>query len=307
MNKKENIGELPLILVTGANGQLGQTIKEISESYPDFRYMFTDWEDLDITQIGAVSKFFRDKNIDLSQFEENPFILINAAAYTNVDKAEDDMENCDNINNRAVASLARECMQLNGLMIHISSDYVYDGENNVPYKEDDIANPLSVYGRSKLCGDEAIINIMGNRGIVIRTSWLYSDYGNNFVSKMIEMSFNRDTISVVTDQVGSPTYSTNLAVAIMSVLIDGLNHRKFPYNIVNYGDSGVCSWYDLASMAIRYHGNPSCTVYPITTEEYPTKAVRPKYSLLSKQRFDRYYRIKRQHWTLGLEKYSKKI
>lgn len=307
MNNKININDLPLILVTGANGQLGRSLRDLSLSYPDFRYIFTDLDQLDITKKGAIGDFFSSKGIDVSQFAENPFVLINTAAYTNVDKAEDDMVNCDNINNKAVASLARECMRLNGLMIHISSDYVFDGSNNVPYFEDDIANPLSVYGRSKLCGDEAVVNIMGNKGVVIRTSWLYSDYGNNFVSKMIEMSFIRDSISVVNDQIGSPTYAPNLAVAIMSVLIDGLNHRKFPFNIVNYGDEGVCSWYDLACMAIKCHGNVSCPVNPISTEEYPTKAERPKYSVLSKQRFDKYYMVKRQHWTLGLEKYSKKI
>lgn len=302
-----NFNELPIILVTGANGQLGQSLIELSTSYQDFRYIFTDYKELDITETGALSKFFAKNEINVSLFKDNPFVVINAAAYTNVDKAEDDIENCDNINHKAVANLARECMSLGGLMIHISTDYVYDGKNNVPYTEDDLTNPLSVYGRSKLCGDESIINIMGDKGIVIRTSWLYSDYGNNFVSKMIDMSFSRDYISVVSDQVGTPTYTPNLAQAIMSVLLDGLSHRKFPFNIVNYGDDGVCSWFDLAFMAIKRYGKETCEVKPINSEEYPTKAERPRYSVLSKKRFDKYYRIKRQHWTLGVEKYNKKI
>lgn len=291
----------PIIVVTGANGQLGKSIRNLSSDFPDFTFLFADIEEFDITQDNALTSFLEKSGFNKKQIIERQLAIINAAAYTAVDMAEDNMTVCDEINHLAVSRMARECKTLNCLMIQVSTDYVFDGNQSIPYKEDDLANPLSVYGRSKLSAEKDLINILEKNAIVIRTSWLYSPFGNNFAKKMIDLSFKQKNINVVSDQIGTPTFAPNLAFAIITILMDGFSRGHFPFSSVHYSDAGVCSWYDFAYEAITRRGNTQCEITPVNSDDYPCKAKRPYYSVLNKDRFDNYYHLKRYHWTKGLE------
>ena len=276
------------VLVTGANGQLGNELKRLSVKETAIDFSFTDIEELDITDPDALKKFL-DKN--------PPDHLINCAAYTAVDQAEKEEEKAYELNLKAVQLITRECQQRNIQLIHFSSDFVFDGSVNRPYIEKDKPNPLSVYGRSKYAGEQYMHGMQ--TGIVIRTSWLYSSFGSNFVKTIIRLGSQRDVIKVVNDQTGSPTFAGDLAEVVIAIIkkLTGPPVHK----LLHYSNEGVCSWYDMASKIIDYTGL-DCKIEPIETKDYPTAATRPIYSVLNKSKIRSWLDIEIPHWTDSLEK-----
>ncbi len=266
----------PTVLVTGQNGQLGSELKVLSKAYPQYDYVFTDVDELDIADRLQVKSFFE---------KYKPLICINAAAYTAVDKAETDKALALKINEEAVGYLAENCAAINTRFIHISTDYVFDGNGTAPYKEDHAVSPVNFYGESKLRG-EAVALAKYPSAIIIRTSWVYSFYGHNFVKTMLRLMKDRASINVINDQVGSPTYAADLAAAIMQLV----TKEKVEGGIYNFSNEGIISWFDFA-MAIRAIAGLSCNVNPIDTAGYPTPAKRPAYSGLNKDKIK----------TLGIE------
>ncbi len=256
---------MKLILVTGANGQLGKSIHRNSSNYPELKIVFTDVEELDITKIEEVNAFFENHAFDY---------CINCAAYTAVDKAEEEVDKAFLINATAAKNLAQACQTSEAVLIHISTDFVFDGSKRTPYTEEDTATPLSVYGKSKLQGEEYIQEIW-NKHFILRTSWLYSEYGNNFVKTMLRLAETRDEISVVNDQIGSPTYAGDLA----SFLLEIINKPSKDYGIYHYSNEGSISWYDFAAEIFKQH-KTAVRVVPIPTSAYPTAAKRPEYSVM---------------------------
>ncbi|MGB5965720.1 MAG: dTDP-4-dehydrorhamnose reductase [Sulfurimonadaceae bacterium] len=271
------------ILVTGANGQLGSEIQALSSAYSDYAYTFCDREMLDLSSEEAIKAYFEANSFD---------VIINCAAYTAVDKAESDEELAFAINHKAVETLAHIVKAKNMVLIHISTDYVFDGSNFKPYVENDPTNPQSVYGASKLAGEEALLSINPANSIIIRTSWVYSTFGNNFVKTMLRLGRERDELGVIFDQVGTPTYARDLAKSILEIL-PKLNSESV--EIFHYSNEGVCSWYDFAK-AIFEVSNINCKVNPIETSEYPTPATRPHYSLLNKSKIKNSYAITIPYW-----------
>jgi dTDP-4-dehydrorhamnose reductase len=271
------------ILVTGANGQLGNELRNISGSYPAYRFFFTDVAELDITNRGAVDDFMDANAIGL---------VINCAAYTAVDKAETDQPAADLLNIEAVGHLAAACKRTSAALIHISTDYVFSGNACNPYDEANHTDPESVYGHSKMLGEQAAL-ICPN-SVVIRTSWLYSPFGNNFVKTMLRLGKERDTVNVVFDQVGTPTYAADLAQTIM-VVAERAEQNTLVTGIFHYTNEGVCSWYDFAHEIMQQAGL-RCIVKPIETKDYPTPARRPRYSVLNKARIKAAYGIEIPHW-----------
>ena len=272
------------VLVTGANGQLGRSVRKESEGKGD-HYIFTDVEELDITDPVAVEKFIGDNEID---------IIVNCAAYTNVDAAEDHEPLAMKINGEAPGILARAIKKRDGSLIHISTDYVFGGSGkNVPLPEEQPPSPTGAYGRTKLKGEEEI-SVSGASAIILRTAWLYSDYGNNFVDKILGLLQNRDTIKVVFDQCGTPTYATDLAKAI----VDMISNREIKGNegIYHFSDEGVCSWYDFAHAAVRLSGLKDKNVLPCHSNEFPSKVVRPPYSVLDKTKYKETFGKTLPHW-----------
>ena len=281
------------ILITGGNGQLGSELKEITPNFPDYNFLFTDVSDLDITNHDEVRAFIECNNIN---------VIINCAAYTAVDKAESEPELADAINHLAVANFAQIAKEKNIKLIHISTDYVFDGTNHKPYVETDTPNPQSVYGQTKLDGELAIQKIKPTNSIIIRTSWVYSRFGNNFVKTMLRLSETRDKISVVSDQVGSPTNAADLALAILTILP---NVENCSTEIYHYSNKGICSWYDFAK-AIFEIKRLTIQVNPIETEEYPTLAKRPFYSALNTKSIYK-LNVKNLHWKESLVQNVKKV
>lgn len=275
------------ILVTGGNGQLGSELKEIAPNYQDYNFLFTDVKDLDITNHNAVEAFIESNNIN---------VIINCAAYTAVDKAESEPELSDAINHLAVANFAQIAKDKNIKLIHISTDYVFDGTNYKPYLETDIPNPQSVYGQTKLDGELAMQKINPANSIIIRTSWVYSKYGNNFVKSMLRLAETRDEISVVADQIGSPTNAADLALTILGILPKLENNEV---DLYHYSNEGVCSWYDLANAIFEIKGQ-DIKVIPIGSIQYPTPAERPFYTVLDKSRIKQLYNTKIPHWRKSL-------
>lgn len=271
------------ILVTGGNGQLGSELKEIAPNYQDYNFLFTDVKDLDITNHNAVAVFVESNNIT---------VIINCAAYTAVDKAESEPELADAINHLAVANFAQIAKYNNLKLIHVSTDYVFDGTNHKPYIETDTPNPKSVYGQTKLDGELAMQQINPANSIIIRTSWVYSKFGNNFVKTMLSLAETRDEISVVADQIGSPTNAADLAEAILNILPQVSNKSV---ELFHYSNEGVCSWYDFAK-AIFEIKEISIKVKPIESAQYPTTAERPFYSVLNKQMIKESYQVKIPFW-----------
>jgi len=271
------------ILVTGANGQLGSELRKISGNFPDERFFFTDVAELDITNPVVINDFFEKNGI------QN---VINCAAYTAVDKAESDEQTATLINATSVAHLAKACSKTDATLIHISTDYVYDGRSYQPYSEEHPTSPVSVYGRSKLAGEKEALTTP--KSVVIRTSWLYSSFGNNFVKTMLRLGKERETLNVVFDQVGTPTYAADLAQAIM-LIITQTKQNKLIRGVFHYSNEGVCSWYDFAHEIMQQAGL-KCTVKPVETKEYPTPATRPLYSVLNKTRIKEIYGLKIPHW-----------
>jgi dTDP-4-dehydrorhamnose reductase len=264
-------------LVTGSNGQLGSEIKELSSKY-DYNFFFTDRNSLDITDINAVKEFVETKNINT---------IINCAAYTAVDKAESDEVNADKINHQAVKNLANIAKEKSIKLIHVSTDYVLDGTNFKPYTEDDKTNPNSIYGKTKLDGEKALQSINPKNSIIIRTSWVYSSFGANFVKTMLHLGKEKEELGVIFDQVGTPTYAKDLAQAILDI-IPKINNNKV--QIYNYSNEGVISWYDFAKEIMKM-AKLECKVNPIETKEYPTPAKRPYYSLLNKSKIKKEFNI----------------
>ena len=281
------------ILVTGVNGQLGSEIKELSLNYPYTLYL-TRKDDLDVTNEKAIEEFIIKNNITA---------IINCAAYTAVDKAESEIERADKINHQAVFYLASIAKEKKIKLIHVSTDYVFDGTNYKPYIETDSTNPQSVYGQTKLYGEQALQIINPTNSIIIRTSWVYSSYGNNFVKTMLRLGRERESLGVIYDQVGSPTYAKDLAKAILDIL-PKINNTKT--EIYNYSNEGVCSWYDFAKEIMKM-ANLSCKVNLIETSQYPTPAKRPHYSLLNKLKIKNDYTIEIPYWKDSLEACLRKM
>lgn len=277
------------ILVTGSNGQLGTHIRQKSR-LSHHQYLFTDVAELDITDESAVNEFVASHNVDT---------IINCAAYTDVNRAESDEFNAELINHTAVSYLAKAMAAVGGLLVHISTDYVFGGNhNNTPCREDEKVNPTGVYGRTKLHGEEAV-EASGCRYLMFRTAWLYSEYGKNFCKTMMDLTAAKPTLNVVFDQVGTPTYAGDLANAIVSILENHLEHGK--EGLYHYSDEGVCSWYDFAMAIGRMAGNVNCNIQPCHSDEFPTPVVRPSYSVLDKTKFKQTFGLKVPYWTDSLE------
>lgn len=277
----------PTILVTGQNGQLGNELKVLSAAYDQFDYVFTDVAEMDITDEKQVAEFFE---------QYKPVVCINTAAYTAVDKAETDRELALKINARAVGILASHCNDVNARFIQVSTDYVFDGTATTPYTEDHPVNPVNFYGESKLKGEEIALQKYKS-AIIIRTSWVYSFYGNNFVKTMLRLMKERESISVINDQFGSPTYAADLAEAIMQMA--GAPENKA--GIYHFSNDGIISWFDFA-VAIRDIAGLQCVVKPTDTAGYPTPAKRPGYSVMNKEKIQSAFGIQLKDWRESLEK-----
>jgi dTDP-4-dehydrorhamnose reductase len=271
------------ILVTGSKGQLGSEFRAIASNYANDNFIFTDVVKLDITNHADVEEFINVHNINT---------IINCAAYTAVDKAEEQVVLANKVNCLAVANLAKLAKHKNIKLVHISTDYVFDGTNHRPYLESDTPNPKSVYGKTKLDGEQAILSINPENTIIIRTSWVYSIYGNNFVKTMLRLGKARDEISVVSDQIGTPTNAADLAQTILSIL-PKINNESV--EIFHYSNEGVCSWYDFAK-AIFMLSDLDIKLFPIVTDQYPTPAKRPYYSVMNKNKIKEAYQIEIPFW-----------
>ena len=283
------------ILVTGANGQLGNEMQVLARENLQHTYFFTDVQELDICDEQAVYAYVSEHKID---------IIVNCAAYTAVDKAEDNVELCDKLNNIAPGYLARAAQANGAAMIQVSTDYVFDGTAHIPYTEEEPTCPASVYGSTKLAGEQ---NVMDHceKAMVIRTAWLYSEFGNNFVKTMLRLGNEREQLSVVFDQIGSPTYAGDLAAAIFAVLVQAEADAFVP-GIYHYSNEGVCSWYDFA-VKIMELGNAPCRVLPIESKDYPATAARPHFSVLNKAKIKTIYKISISHWEASLRECMKRI
>ena len=271
------------ILVTGANGQLGREMQRLGAVSPN-NYLFTDVAELDITDAAAVRTRVAEHGIDA---------IVNCAAYTNVERAEEDEAAADLLNRQAVENLARAAAEAGALLVHVSTDYVFDGRASEPYTEESPTAPLGAYGRTKRAGEEAVVKA-GCRYLILRTAWLYSEYGNNFLKTMLRLTAERESLNVVFDQVGTPTYAGDLALAIFSILEGGLDRGN--EGIYHFSDEGVCSWYDFAVEIARATGRDRCRIAPCRTAEYPTKAPRPAYSVLDKSKLKQTFGIEIPHW-----------
>jgi len=274
------------ILITGANGQLGNEMRLLSSENNQYNYFFTDVQELDICDEQAIQKFVTDNQID---------VIVNCAAYTAVDKAEDNIDLCKKLNAIAPGYLAKAAESRGAAMIQVSTDYVFDGSNHIPYTEEEPTCPASVYGNTKLEGEQ---NVMNNcsKTIVIRTAWLYSTFGNNFVKTMIRLGKERESLGVVFDQIGTPTYARDLAKAIYAAINKGI----VP-GIYHFSDEGVCSWYDFTLAIHRLAGINTCKVSPLHTADYPAKAARPHYSVLDKTKIKKTFDIEIPHWEVSLQ------
>jgi len=276
------------ILVTGGNGQLGSELKEIAPNYQDYNFLFTDVKDLDITNHTDVAAFVEKNDIT---------VIINCAAYTAVDKAEEQEDLANAINHLAVANFAQIAKDKNIRLIHISTDYVFDGSNHKPYVETDIPNPQSVYGKTKLEGELAMQQINPANSIIIRTSWVYSKFGNNFVKTMLRLAETRDEISVVVDQIGTPTNAADLAEAILNILPQVSNETL---ELFHYSNEGVCSWYDFAK-AIFEIKRIDIKIVNVQNKEYPTISKRPSFSVLNKTKIKNKFKISIKNWVEALQ------
>lgn len=281
------------ILVTGSNGQLGSEIKELSVNY-SYNFFFTDRTNIDITDKENIKSFCQTNNINA---------IINCAGYTAVDKAESDEFNADLINRKAVKKLALVCEELNIKLIHISTDYVFDGKNFKPYCEEYKTAPQSVYGNTKLAGENEMIKINPKNSIIIRTSWVYSYYGANFVKTMLRLGKEKEALGVIFDQVGTPTYAKDLAKVILDIL-PKIDTQKV--EIYNYSNEGVLSWYDFAKEIMKM-AKFACKINPIETFQYPTPAKRPHYSILNKSKIKNKFNIEIPYWKDGLDDCLKRL
>ena len=274
------------ILVTGANGQLGQCLQKISSQFEEFEFIFTDSETLDITNKEEVNDFF---------WQNAPDFCINAAAYTAVDLAETDIEKAFLVNADGTENLAEACAENNAQFIHVSTDYVFDGENNLAYTEEDFTNPLGVYGASKLAGDELALEV-NPCSVILRTSWVYSEFGKNFVKTMLSLFATKEELNVVADQFGQPTNANDLAEAIMKII----KSEKITPGIFNFSNLGRISWFDFAEK-IAELSDAKIKLNAIETSQYPTPAKRPKNSVLDLDKISKTYAIQLKSWEESLE------
>lgn len=296
------------ILVTGANGQLGNEMRLVSAGSKD-RYIFTDVVEvegletvmLDITDLEAIRKMVEDNDVK---------VIVNCAAYTNVDKAEDDVDFCRLLNARAPENLAVAANEAGALLVHISTDYVFGGDPyNTPCREDQKGTPTGVYGLTKLQGEQAI-QASGCAYVIIRTAWLYSEFGKNFVKTMLNLTATKPQLNVVFDQTGTPTYAFDLAEVIAVVIADyaAVDSEKYPKTgVYHYSNEGVCSWFDFTKMIAEYAGNNDCDIQPCHSDEFPSKVKRPAYSVLDKTKIKNTFGIKIPYWTDSLRKCIKNL
>lgn len=276
------------ILVTGSNGQLGNEMRVLSAQYPQYEYIFTDVAELNICDEAAVLAFVEANTVDF---------IVNCAAYTAVTKAEEDIELSYKLNRDAAGFLGKAAAKVGAKVLHVSTDYVFDGKGFLPYTEEDQINPESMYGKTKAEGEAALLAACSD-SIVLRTSWLYSSFGNNFVKTMAKLGQEREKLTVIFDQVGTPTYAADLASAIMQIIVSG----KFEAGIYHYSNEGVCSWYDFTKSIHRIWGITTCTVLPMETKDYPDKTPRPFYSVLNKAKIKAVYDLQIPHWEESLQR-----
>lgn len=276
------------LLVTGSQGQLGSELQALEKEYPDYTFFFTDIKELDITNEDNTAKFIKGNKIE---------VVINCAGYTAVDKAESDKQQAMLINATGVKNLAQACGKTNALLIHISTDYVFEGKSFKPYTENDTASPKSIYGKTKLDGEiEVIFN--AKRALIFRTSWLYSSFGKNFVKTIFEKAKSEKELKVVYDQIGTPTYAADLARAILDIIPKVPS--KIRTEIYNYSNEGVASWYDFAQAIVNIK-KLDCNIEPVLTKDFPTDAQRPFFTVLNKARVKKDFGIKIPHWRKSLE------
>jgi len=277
------------ILVTGSDGQLGNEFRQLAPKSKENRYYFTDVQELDITDLSAIRDFVLKYEIK---------VIINCAAYTNVENAEDNYAAANRINNEAVKNLALACKEYDACLIHVSTDYVFQGNGNLPYKEDDSTEPIGVYGQTKLAGEQAILDIVCSH-LIFRTAWLYSSFGNNFVKTILRLSSDKEQINVIFDQVGTPTYAGDLAILIFDITEERLylNHQ----GIYHFSNEGVCSWYDFAQEIVTHSGN-MCKVLPCYTNQFPSKVKRPIFSVLDKGKVKADFNYEIPYWKDSLVK-----
>jgi dTDP-4-dehydrorhamnose reductase len=271
------------ILVTGANGQLGMEMRILGAVAPN-EYIFTDIDELDITDSDAVAAFVEQNGIQ---------IIVNCAAYTNVDRAEEDEPTAERINAEAVKNLAEAMKKVDGTLFHISTDYVFGGEGNTPRTEEMPLDPLGAYGRTKLHGEQAIAEV-GCKAIIIRTAWLYSEFGKNFLLTMLRLTKEKPAINVVFDQVGTPTYAGDLALTIFSIIEGDMYAGN--EGVYHFSNEGVCSWYDFAQEIATAMGHRECKISPCHSDEFPSKVKRPAYSVLDKSKIKRTFGVEIPHW-----------
>lgn len=276
-----------VVLVTGANGQLGQSLQFVAPNYPGLEFVFCSSSDLDIADADNCEAVFA---------KIKPDFCINAAAYTAVDKAETEEAKAHLINVIGAQNIAVACKNQGTILLHISTDFVFDGEKNTPYTEDDFPNPTGAYGQTKLDGEKAIQSVF-EKYYVIRTSWVYSQFGNNFMKTMLRIASERDSISVVNDQVGTPTNAVDLAEALVTIILNNKNE----FGIYNFSNEGQCSWYDFAKKIFEIN-NDNISLTPIPTTGFPTPAKRPKYSVLDKGKIKKAFSIAIQDWDQSIEK-----
>jgi dTDP-4-dehydrorhamnose reductase len=279
------------ILITGAYGQLGSELRVLSSGMPDQEFYFTDYDSLDVTDTQAVKDYMGSVR---------PDFVIHCAAYTGVDKAEQDKESCFRLNAVAPGIMADACKNFSSRLVHISTDYVFDGTASIPYTEDHPANPQGVYGLSKRDGELACME--NPESVIIRTSWLYSSFGQNFVKTMIRLGNEREHLNVVCDQVGTPTYARDLASAILTIISQTISDpKKWNPGIYHYSNEGVCSWYDFA-MAIHEISGIKCRINPVETKDFLTLAKRPGYSVLNKSKIKSTFNLSIPYWQESLKK-----
>jgi dTDP-4-dehydrorhamnose reductase len=280
------------VLILGKNGQLGKSIKKIiTLNQTNEEFLFIGREDLDLSSCKDIRNYFRYQSFDL---------VINCAAFTRVDFAEDEIESANQINHLAVSELAKVLTLKKTKLIHISTDYVFDGSLSLPYKEDDKVNPVNAYGDSKLKGEKAILKFMPTDAIIIRTSWLYSEFSTNFVKTILRLGEESTEVNVINDQRGSPTYATNLASVILKILQSNFMYKKYNTEIYHYSDAGHCTWHGFAKEIIRL-SNLNCKLNPISSSQYPSKTKRPKNSVMDTSKITIDFQVQSINWKISLK------
>lgn len=283
-----------VVLVTGANGQLGQSIQFIADKHPNIKFVYTDFQEMDITNLESCQAVF-------SKYK--PQFCINTAAYTAVDKAESEAERAHLINVIGPENLATVCKEYDTILVHISTDFIFDGTSTTPYLESDIPNPQSVYGQTKLDGELAIQKNW-EKHFIVRTSWVYSQFGANFMKTMLRLASERDNLSVVNDQIGTPTNAVDLAEALLTIIQSPIIHHPSSFGIYNFSNEGVCSWYDFAKEIFRVN-SISINLQAIPSSAYPTPAKRPAYSVLDKTKIKNIFGIEIKNWETSLKQINK--